>query len=175
MIALEFLKTQKPAQARDLTQPRKIALQLSDRSLTVHAIEVAEGVRVLAIALPLLALALFAVALFSVADRRRAALNIGIAVFLVGALNFAAFLVVRAVLLTSEQGERRDVVAGIFDAFMGRLALWCGLLALAGAIVAASAASIIGELDPARVPALLWGASRASRTRPGGSSRAPLP
>ena len=77
--------------------------------------------RFLAIVLPLLALALFAVALFSVADRRRAALNVGIAVFLVGALNFAAFLVVRAVLLTSEDGDRRDVVAGIFDAFMGRL------------------------------------------------------
>ena len=156
VIALEFLKTQRPSQARNLDQPRKIALQLSDRSLTVRAIAAADSVRLLAIVLPLLALALFAVALFSVTDRRRAALNVGIAVFLVGALNFAAFLVVRAVLLTGEHGDRRDVVAGIFDAFMGRLPLWCGLTALAGAIVAASAASIIGELDPARVPELLW-------------------
>jgi hypothetical protein len=34
--------------------------------------------------------------------------------------------------------------------------IWCGLLALAGAIVAAAAASVIGELDPARLPNLLW-------------------
>ena len=157
VIALELLKTQRPAQTRDLAQPQKIALQLSDRSLTVRAIDAADSIRVLAVVLPLLALVLFAVGLFCVRDRRRAALNVGIAVFLVGALNFAAFLVVRAVVLTSEEGERRDVVAGIFDAFLGRVPLWCGLLALAGAIVAASAASVIGELDPARVPELLWG------------------
>lgn len=156
VIALELLKTQRPAQTRDLAQPQKIALQLSDRSLTVRAIEAADSVRLLAVVLPLLALALFAVGLFTVAERRRAALNVGIAVFLVGALNFAAFLVVRAVVLTNEEGDRRDVVGGIFDAFLGRFPLWCGVLALAGAIVAASAASVIGELDPARVPALLW-------------------
>ncbi len=156
VIALEFLKTQRPSLAQELSQPGRVALQLSDRSLTVRLVELADRVRFFALVLPLLALALFAAGLFLVADRRRAALDVGTSVFLVGALNFAAYLIIHAVLLAGQEGERRDVVAGIFDTFTGRFPLWCGLLALAGAIVAASAASVMGEIDPARVPAMLW-------------------
>ena len=158
VIALQFLKTQNPKLARDLAQPQQIALKLSDRSLTVAAVRAAETVRVLAFLLPLLALALFAAALFiDRQDRRRSALNIGISMLLVGTLTFAGSLVVRAVVVYASDGEQRKVVGGIYDAFMGSFVLWAGGLALAGAIVAASAASLGGHVEPADLPAYLWG------------------
>ena len=158
VIALQFLKTQNPGLARDLAEPQQIALKLSDRSLTVVAVRAAEAIRLLAFLLPLLAFALFAAALMiDRSDRRRTSLNIGISMLLVGTLTFAGSLIVRAVVVYSSEGEQRDIVAGVYDAFMGSYVLWAGALALGGAIVAASAASVGGHVDPADIPAHLWG------------------
>ena len=124
--------------------------------------------------LPLLALALFAAgAVIDRSDRRRTALNIGIAMLLVGTLTFAGSLIVRAVVVYGSDGEQRDVVAGVYDAFMGGFVLWAGALALAGAIVAASAASVGGRDRPRRHSRATCGAaSRASPTASGRSSPA---
>ena len=158
VIALQFLQAQNPKLARDLSQPKQIALKLSDRSLTVTAVRAADAVRLLAFLLPLLTLALFAAALFiDRSDRRRSALNIGIAMILVGTLTFAGALIVRAIVVYGSDGEQRKVVGGIYDAFMGSFGLWAGAVALAGAVVAASAASLGGRVEPADLPAYLWG------------------
>ena len=158
VIALQFLKTQNPKLARDLSQPQQIALKLSDRSLTVVAVRAAEAVRSLAFLLPLLALALFAAALLvDRSDRRRGALNIGIAMLLVGTLTYAGSLIVRAFVVYGSDGTQRDVVTGVYDAFMGSFVLWAGGVALAGAVIAASAASLGGRGEPADLPAFLWG------------------
>ncbi len=158
VIAFEFLKTQDAKLGRDLSQPQQIALKLSDRSLTLSAVRAAEAVRLLAFVLPLLALALFAAALvIDRHDRRHAALNIGIAMLLVGTLTYAGSLIVRAFVVYGADGSQRDVAAGIYDAFMGSFVLWAGGVALAGAIVAASAASLGGRIEPADIPAFLWG------------------
>ena len=71
-------------------------------------------------------------------------------------LLFAAYLIVGTVLLVGTDGRERDVVAGIWQAFMHGFVIWCALVALAGAIIAASAASVMRELDPgARAAAAL--------------------
>lgn len=156
VVALEFLGTQNPGLAAELSRPREIALKIADRSFSADAVELAERVRTLATVLPLLAIVLFGAGLLVVPDRRRAALDVGTAIFVAGVLLFAAYLIVGGVLLLGDEGLERDVVSGVWDAFTRRFMVWCGLLALAGVIVAASAASVIGELDPARVPKLLW-------------------
>lgn len=157
VIAYQFVKTQNPTLAAELSQPQQIAVQLSDRSLTVRAVRAAEAVRLLALVLPLLALALFAAALVvDRHDRRSAALSIGIAALLVGTLAFAGSLIVRAIVVYGTDRDERDVVAGVYDAFMGGFVVWAGLLALAGAIVAASAASVGSRIQPEAIPAYLW-------------------
>ncbi len=156
IIGLEFAKTQNPGIANELSRPREIALKIADRSLTAGAIRLAERVRALALILPLAAIVLFGAGLFVVPDRRRAAMDVGSALFLTGVLLFAAYLIVGTILLVGTEGRERDVVSGVWRAFMHGFVIWCGLVALAGAIVAASAASVMRELDPARVPLLLW-------------------
>lgn len=157
IVALEFLGTQNPGLAAQLSRPREIALKVADRSLTSDAIERADRVRTLAAILPPLAVLLFGTALLIVPNRRRAALDVGTAIFVTGVLLFAAYLIVGGVLLLGSEGLERDVISGIWDAFTRDFMLWCALLASAGGIVAAAAASVIGELDPARLPQLLWG------------------
>ena len=156
IIAFEFAQTQNPGIANELSRPREIALKIADRSLTVRAVRLANTVRALALVLPLAAILLFGVGLFIVPDRRRAAIDVGSALFLTGVLLFAAYLIVGTVLLAGSTGRERDVVAGVWRAFMHGFVIWCALVALAGAIIGASAASVMRELDPARVPLLLW-------------------
>jgi hypothetical protein len=156
VIALELVEVRNPKLARDLSRPRQIALQLSDRSLTVGAIRLAERVRLLAVALPLLALVLLGAGLFLNPDRRRGALDAGVGILLAGALSFAGYLIVRAVVVAGSDGTERDVVAAVFDTFIARLPVWCAIVGLTGAIVAASAASLMREVDPAAIPGALW-------------------
>jgi hypothetical protein len=156
VIALEFLALRDPALEDQLQAPRNIAIQLADRTLTVELVNLAQNVRTLAVVLPLLALVLFAGALATDPWRRRAAMNIGVAFLIAGAVGFVALVVARALVLYGADGDRREVTRAIFEAFLGGFAWWCAALGLAGAIIAASAASVLGELDPARVPQRIW-------------------
>jgi hypothetical protein len=156
VIALEFLTLQDPALEDQLQAPRDIAIQLADRTLTVQLVDLADRVRTLAIVLPLLALALFAAALALDPWRRRAALNVGIGFLIAAATGYVALIVTRALVLYGDDGDRREVTSAIFEAFLGGFAWWCAAVGLAGAIIAASAASVLGDLDPARVPQRVW-------------------
>ncbi len=152
VVAIEFLRLRDPALAEKLERPRAIVLSIADRTIAVELADLAQSVAFLAFVLPLLALVLLGAGLLLAALRRRAALNIGLAIFTTGAVSFVLYLVARAVILAGERGDQRDVVSGVLDAFLGGFPLWCLAVSLTGAIVAGSAASVVGELDPARDP-----------------------
>ncbi len=157
IVAIGYVDTRNPGLAKQLEAPREVALKLADRTLTVRAVRLAETVRVLVLILPLAAIALYMAGLFVDPDRRRAALDVGTSLFLVGVVSFAGYLIAGGLLLAGTDGAQRDAVAGIWRAFMRDFIGWCALTALAGVIVAAAAASVTRELDPARLPAFLWG------------------
>jgi hypothetical protein len=159
VVALGVVESRDPALASQLQQPKELAIELADRTLTVDLVRVADRVRVLALVLPLLALVLFAAGMWLAPSRRRAVLGAGLVIFLAGMLSLAGFTVVRAVSLSGRQGEEREVAAGVFDAFLGRYSWWCIGLALVGAILAASATSLERELQPSRLPSLVWAAT----------------
>ena len=158
VVALGLVQSRDPAVASGLQRPHELAIELANRTLTTDLVRLGDRVRVLALVLPLLALALFAAGIWLAPARRQAVLVAGLVIVATGTLSLAAFIVVRAVSLSGHRGDDRDVAAGIFDAFLGRYAWWCIGVALVGVILAASAASLERELEPARVPSLLWGA-----------------
>src|SRR5205823_4830109 len=157
VIAIELLRTQRPEIAQQIGAERgALVLKLADRTLTVDLVATADRVRWLALVLPLLALVLFAAALLLAPARRRAALDAGIAIAATGLVGLTAFVVVRAVVLASSPGGDRDIAAAVFDAFLGGFPWWCLAVVPAGVILAASAVSVVRELDPADVPAAAW-------------------
>ncbi len=156
VVALGFVRTQDPELADRVATQGEIVVKLADRSLTVDLVDTASRVAVLAIVLPLLALALLGAALAVSRLRRGAALQIGLALVSVGAVSFVAFLILRAVVLAGHTGGARDVAAGIFGAFLGSYPWWCLAVGAAGAIVAASAATLQRRGDPADLPRTAW-------------------
>ena len=161
VVALGIVESRDPALASQLQQPKELAIELADRTLTVDLVRLADRLRVLALVLPLLAFGLFAAGMWLARGRRRAVLGTGLVIFVSGMLSLAVFVVVRAVNLSGRQGEQRDVAAGVFDAFLGRYSWWCIGVALVGAILAASAASLERDLQPARLPSFAWAAITA--------------
>lgn len=163
IIAGELLRTRDPALADKLERSEAIIVPIADRSVATQVARVAEDVRILAIVLPILALLLFTVAQWLTPGRRRAAGEIGLAIFLVGIAALTLSVVFRGLILTGFEGEGRDVALGVLDAFTGSFTLWCVVVAVTGAIIAASAMSLTEGVDPADVPRLLW--TRITRPR----------
>lgn len=158
VVALGVLESRDPARASQHGEPKELAVQLGERTLAVDLVRLSDRVRVLALVLPLLALALFAAGIWLAPGRRPAVLGAGVTIFIAGAVSLAVFSVVRALVLSGRQGQDRDVAAGVFDAFLGPYRWWCVAVALVGAILAASAASLQRRVDPVRVPRFLWDA-----------------
>ena len=156
VVALGVVESRDPMLGSQLAQPKELAIELADRTLTVDLVRLADRARVLALVLPVLALVLFAAGMWLAPGRREAVLGAGATIFIAGTLSLTVFIVVRAVGLSGRQGEDRDVAAGIVDAFLGHYSWWCIGVALGGAILAASAASLERKVEPARVPSFLW-------------------
>lgn len=163
IIAGELLRTRQPRLADTIDRNQHIIVPIADRSVATGLASTAQRVRWLAIALPIVALLCFAGAQWLTPGRRRAAGEIGIAVFLVGIAGLLLAIVGRSLILTSFDGDARDVAAGVLGAYTTSFTWWCLGVALAGAIVAASAASLNEGLDPADVPRMLWQRIRTPR------------
>jgi hypothetical protein len=124
---------------------------LRRREFAGKTLAAADSIRVLGIVLPLLALAAFAAGVAVAPDRRLGVLRAGIAVGATGALLAITLVVLRARVLAGvigedelTDGEVRDAVAGLLDAFLGDLVAGAFFMALGGLVVAAAAAA----LDP---------------------------
>ncbi len=163
IIAGELLRTRNPRLANTIERNQHIIVPIADRSAATKLASAAERVRELAIVLPIIALLCFAGAQWLTPGRRRAAGEIGIAVFLVGVTGLLLGIVGRGLILTSFDGDARDIAAGVLGAFTGSFTWWCLAVALTGAIVAASAASLNEGLDPADVPRMVWQRIRTPR------------
>jgi hypothetical protein len=139
----------RPEIARRIEATGRVQLLRRDvGSLTARLARIADRVRVLAILLAVLALALAAGALATARDRRRACVELGVGAGAAGVLVVVAYAVGRSLARGRvELPEDQAVVGGIYDAFLGDLRTAGWILAGAGAVVAASAASLIRPVD----------------------------
>jgi hypothetical protein len=146
------LQSVSPSLARDI--PRDLdpdVLTIRREEFAGRTLAIADDIRVLGVALPLLAILTFAAAVVVAPDRRIGVLRAGMAVGAVGVLLAIALLVLRARVIAGLRGEDevtdeevRDAGAGVLDAYAGDLIGWALLLALGGLVVAGAAAA----LDP---------------------------
>ena len=124
----------------------------------------AQDLRVLALVLAGLALAAAAGALVLAADRRRTASRLGLAIAVAGVAIVVADLVARAAVLDRvSEPDERAAAGAVWDAFLGDLRTAGWLLAGAGAVVTAAAASLI---RPVEVEEPLRAAWRVVTTEP---------
>lgn len=144
-------------------------LTLRRGQLAGSTLAVADHIRVFGIVLPILALLALVGSVAVSPDRRVGVLRAGVAVGATGALLAIALFVLRARLLAGvigedelSDGEVREAVAGLLNAFIGDLVVWGLLLALLGLVVAGSAAA----LDPEDVEGPAWRLRRRIGQRP---------
>ncbi len=116
----------------------------------------------------LIALVLFAAAVALAPDRRRAIVRIGLAIAAVGVLVVVGFYVGRA-LVGGQAGNDADAAAlrTIWDAFLLDLRTWSIVLAAAGVVLAAAAASLIRPLDVAAPLRRAWETVSVTPATPG--------
>jgi hypothetical protein len=113
-------------------------------SATGDLARTARTVRVLAFILAALTLVAAAAALVVSPDRRHTASRLGLGIAAAGVTVVIAYTIARAIVLARfDDPEDRAAAAGVWGAFLGDLRTWGWLLAGAGAVVAAAAASLI--------------------------------
>jgi hypothetical protein len=152
--ALEKLN---PQLADDLDAERRVVVFKRDiGSVTGDVVRTGERVRVLAWVLAALTLMTGAAALIVSRDRRRTCFQLGIGVACAGLVIVIAYTVSRALLVDG-------AAAGVWDAYLGDLRALGWLLAVAGAVVAAAAASLIAPVDVERPLRAAW---RLATTEP---------
>ena len=145
----------------------EITVKLADRTLTADLVRLADRVAFLAWLAPVVALGCLAGSLLLARRRRRAALGIGLGILIVAALAFVGLVLAGGVVVGGATGSRRDVVAAVFDSYVGGFALWCLVLGSAGTLIAASAAAMIGPVDPTAIPRRAWAIATHEPHRPG--------
>ncbi|MXW34589.1 MAG: phosphatidylinositol-specific phospholipase C domain-containing protein [Chloroflexi bacterium] len=127
-------------------------------SEALHAVlDIAEGVRILALVLPLLAVGAFVASWAVARGRRRAAMRVGIALVVVAVLMVLLLDFSKAVLEALVGGERAGAAAaGVWDAFLGDLRSWNLAIGAGGALMATAASPWFAGLSPAQAPARVW-------------------
>ena len=132
-------------------------LQIADSEALRAALEIADGVRLLAVVLPLLAVAAFAGSWAVARGRRRGAMRVGIAVVVTAVLMVLLLDAVK-VTLAAIAGEGRPgaAVEGVWDAFLGDLRSWNVTLGAGGAVLATAASPWFAGFSPAQAPARVW-------------------
>ncbi len=150
----------------DLTRlqqaPSELATTLSGRTTGTQAAQVATRLSWIALLGPIVALLAFAGAVAYGGGRRRTLRGVGLSMVIVGALVVTTKVALAGAVVTEAGGDSPELVLAIFNAFLGDLTLWGLVIGGAGALLAAAAATLMGPVDAAGLPAALW--ARISHT-----------
>jgi hypothetical protein len=119
---------------------------VTDRDGT-RALRIAEQVRWLGVALPILAMLLLAIAVALARDRRRAATACGLALVSAGLLVALTVAIVKPLVLAGTEGDSRAVAEAVWGGLVGDLGWWGVALLVAGAVLVAAATSVIPAGD----------------------------
>jgi hypothetical protein len=143
------LRELRPALAKKIEDAGRVQL-VKQRigSVAGTLARLAERVKVLTLLLLVLTAALVAAALATAPDRRRAAGALGMGAATAGVTLLVTYAVARAVIVGQVDGaEAREAGRAVWDAFLGDLRSASWILAAAGLIIAASAASLLEPLQ----------------------------
>jgi hypothetical protein len=135
---------------------RVVVIKRDIGTLTGDVVRTGARVKLLAWVLAALTLVSGAAALIVSRDRRRTCSQLGVGVACAGLVIVIAYTVARALLVDG-------AAAGVWDAYLGDLRAFGWLLAVAGAVVAAAAASLIAPVDVERPLRAAW---RLATTEP---------
>ena len=143
------LRALSPGLANQIDSDTRVQLLDNDIGpVTGDLARLAEGVRLLTVIAFLVALALAAGAVWGSPDRRRTATDLGIGMAAVGVAVVLVYAGGRSAVLGSfDDPSGRDAAAAVWDSFLADLARAGWVLALAGAVVAAAAASLIRPVE----------------------------
>jgi hypothetical protein len=138
----------RPPLARDVRPSGRIELLQRDiGDAGAKAARLADRVRLIAWLLLALTVLLVAGALVAAPDRRRTTVQLGVGAAVGGIVTVVALAVLRSVAVGGVEGPDAQEAAGaVWDAFLGDLRTAGWILAGSGAVVAASAASLIRPL-----------------------------
>jgi hypothetical protein len=153
------LEQVRPQLANDLESTERVEVVRENiGSLSATLADISERVQILAILLIVVSVVFVAGALMLAPDKRDTIIELGLGVAAAGGLLIAAYAITRsAVTGHLDTPEEQDAARGVWDAFLGDLRTAAWILAGAGAVVAAAAASIVKPLpfgEPLRVA---WG------------------
>ncbi len=144
--ALQQVRPQLAAQVE--STGRADVLRRDIGAVTGDLARIADRVRVLSVILLVLSLLLVAGALAIAPDRRRTVVDLGIGVAAGGIVLVVAYAAVRSLALDSlEEPQERAAAGAVWDAFLGDLKTASLILAGSGAVIAASAASLLKPVD----------------------------
>ena len=162
--ALERLRPSLAGQV-DHTASKVSLLSTDVGSASAAVAHAADQVRWIAAALAVLFVALAAAALFLAPQRRRAFVGLGIGAIVVGFVIAASLGIARSVAVHHVNGPDAQAAAGaVWDAFLGDLRTAGWIIAGIGAVIAATAASLI---RPVEIDEPLRRIGRAIATEPG--------
>ena len=148
-------------------------LQIADSEALHTLLDIAEGVRILALVLPLLAVVAFAASWGIARGRRRTAMRIGIAVVIVAVLTIVLLDVTKAALAALAGGGRPGAaIEGVWNAFLGDLRSWNVTIAAGGAVLATAASPWFAGFSPAQAPERFWRLMTAPGSNAGRLGRA---
>ena len=153
------LEQVRPQLADDLESTARVEVVKENiGSLSATLANISERVQILAILLMVVSLVFVAGALILAPDKRDTIIELGLGVAAAGGLLIVAYAITRSAVTSHlDTPEEQDAARGVWDAFLGDLRTAAWILAGAGAVVAAAAASIVKPLpfgEPLRVA---WG------------------
>ena len=143
------LEQVRPSLAAEVERTARVSLITRDiGSASATAARIADDVRLLSLLLTLIALALIAGAIAVAPDRRRAVVELGIGAACAGVLLVVALAITKSIAVGQlEKPDERAAAGAVWDAFLGDLRNAGWILVGCGAVVAASAASLIKPRD----------------------------
>ena len=148
VLAAEALRQLRPKLAEQLEEDRRLSV-VDQRlgGITGDLARIARQVRAITFVLALLTLACAAAAVALARDRRATVARLGVAMIAAGVAVVAATVVARAIALGMVDDGDRDAAGAVWDAFAGDLRTTGWLLAGAGAVTAAAAASLVRPIE----------------------------
>jgi hypothetical protein len=158
IVVAEALRLLRPELASELEPNPPVALLERDLGgLAGDLTRTARDIRVLAFIVALLAIAAAAAAVAIARERRHAASRLGLAVAVAGVAVVVVQAVARAIVLDGVSApDERAAAAAVWDAYLGDLRTTGWLIAGAGALLAAAAASLIRPIEVEAPLRAIW-------------------